>query len=454
MEEEEIKPKDIDISMVDIFILIIQDNQKMKEICNRTSKSFLPVINKPILFYQLEFLERQGIKKVKILIDKNDIASQSVLETYKGPIKYDLIPILKDKLGIFDTIKKRLDNKNFILIEGDSLLSFNLWELIDNHIDNNSILSLVLQQKEKKVNYMKKLREKIIDVFGIDFEHNNRVVYYKKHNLEENKSININNELLVRCPKINFLLRYLDAGFYIFNESIFDILESKAFTEKTSKLNMESLRDDFIPFLIKNTYSTSLNKILIDKYQNQILKANKIKIFAKLIQNEENINSEYVYKIYDYPSYISTIEEIQKPYDKIKPIFFQTKNNTKNYFENFRENIIQNLENNKKYNDNIPELQLISEDSYIADKINSLDQNAEIKKTVSDQNLKVAENSEIVECIIGLDSEIGKNCKLKKCIIGNNVNISDGSKITECVIGDNYNFKNENENEISDKILF
>ena len=76
MEEEEIKPKDIDISMVDIFILIIQDNQKMKEICNRTSKSFLPVINKPILFYQLEFLERQGIKKVKILIDKNDIASQ------------------------------------------------------------------------------------------------------------------------------------------------------------------------------------------------------------------------------------------------------------------------------------------------------------------------------------------------------------------------------------------
>ena len=217
---------------------------------------------------------------------------------------------------------------------------------------------------------------------------------------------------------------------------------------------MESLRDDFIPFLIKNTYSTSLNKILIDKYQNQILKANKIKIFAKLIQNEENINSEYVYKIYDYPSYISTIEEIQKPYDKIKPIFFQTKNNTKNYFENFRENIIQNLENNKKYNDNIPELQLISEDSYIADKINSLDQSAEIKKTVSDQNLKVAENSEIVECIIGLDSEIGKNCKLKKCIIGNNVNISDGSKITECVIGDNYNFKNENENEISDKILF
>ncbi len=217
---------------------------------------------------------------------------------------------------------------------------------------------------------------------------------------------------------------------------------------------MESLRDDFIPFLIKNTYSTSLNKILIDKYQNQILKANKIKIFAKLIQNEENINSEYVYKIYDYPSYISTIEEIQKPYDKIKPIFFQTKNNTKNYFENFREKIIQNLENNKKYNDNIPELQLISEDSYIADKINSLNQSAEIKKTVSDQNLKVAENSEIVECIIGLDSEIGKNCKLKKCIIGNNVNISDGSKITECVIGDNYNFKNENEDEISDKILF
>ena len=454
MEEKEEKPKDIDVSMVDIFILIIQDNEYMTEICKRTNKSFLPVINKPILFYQLEFLERQGIKKVKLLISKDDIETKRALDSYQGPIKYDFIPILKDKLGVFDVIKKRLDYKNFILIEGDSILSFNLWELIDNHIDNNNILSLVLQKKENKLNYLKKWREKTVDVYGIDLEHNNRIVYYKKQSLEDHRNISMKKELLNRCPKMNILVKYIDIGFYIFNDSIFDILESQKFKIKSSEINMESIRQDFIPYLIKQTFSKTLNTILIDKYQNQLLKANKIKICAKLIQNTEGITSEYVYKIYDYPSYLSIIEEIQKPYDKIKPIFFQTKNNTKNYFANFREKIIENLENNKRYNDTIPELELISEDSYIADKINKIEKKTKIKKTVIDQNLKVDENTEIIGCIIGLDSEIGKNCKLKNCIIGDNVIIADGSEISDCIIGDNYNFKNEEQTPVSEQILF
>ena len=184
-----------------------------------------------------------------------------------------------------------------------------------------------------------------------------------------------------------------------------------------------------------------------------MLKSNRIKICAKLIQNSDGITGEYVYKIYDYPSYLSVIEEIQKPYDKIKPLFFQTKNNTKNHFTNFREQILQNLENNKRFNDNIPDLELISDDCYIADKINKIEKKVKIKKTVTDQNLKVDENSEIIGCIIGLDSEIGKNCKLKNCIIGDNVVITDNSEISDCIIGDNYNFKNEEQKPVSEQIL-
>ena len=456
MENEDGKPKDIDISMVDIFILIIQDNKYFNEICKRTNKSFLPVINKPILFYQLEFLERQKINKVKILIKEDDIETKRALDTYQGPIKYDFITITKDKLGLFDVIKEKLDYKNFILIEGDSILSFNLWELIDNHIDNNNIVSLVLQQKENKLNCLKKLREKTVDIYGIDFEHNNRVVYYRKQNLDDHRNINIKKQLLNHCPKMNFLQKYIDIGLYIFNDSIFDILENKKFKEKISELNIESIREDFIPFLIKQTFSKTLNEILINKYQNQnlLLKANRIKIGAKLIQNADGITSEYAHKIYDYPSYLSIIEEIQKPYDKIKPIFFQTKNNAKNYFSNFKEKIIQNLENNKRYNDGIPELETISDDCYIADKINKIEQNSKIIKTVTDKNLKVGENTEIINCIIGIDSAIGNNCKLKNCIIGDNVIIEDDSEISESIIGDNYNFKNEEKTPISEQILY
>jgi len=109
--------------------------------------------------------------------------------------------------------------------------------------------------------------------------------------------------------------------------------------------------------------------ILIEKYNNELLKSNRIKIGSKLIDNNQKNLNEFCYKIYDFPSYLLTIEEIQKPYDEIKPIFFQTKNNIKNYFYNFSDKIEENLENSKKFSDGIAELEGISADSYISDGI-------------------------------------------------------------------------------------
>ena len=452
-ENSQKKLKNIDISIVDIFILIIPDSQYLKEICT-SSKSFLSVINKPILFYQLEFLERQGINKVKILANKDYIVIKQALDNYKGPIKYEFIE-LKEKLGLglFDAIKSNLDYKNFILIEGDSILSFNLWDMIDNHIDNNNLLSLVLQQKAD-ANYLKKFREKTVNIFGIDLDDNNRVVYYAKQNMDDHRNISIKKEILSHCKRMNLLFKYIDIGLYIFNDSIFDILKSPKFKEKTSKLNFESIKEAFIPYLIKQTFSKTLNMILIENYKNQLLKAKRVKISAKLIQNSDDINSEFCYKIYDYPSYLQIIKEIQKPYEQIKPIFFQTKNNSKNYFSNFKDKIIDNLTNNKKFNEEIPELSLISDDTYIADVIKSIEEGAKINKSVVDKNLKIDKNSEIINCIIGLDAEIGKNCEIKNCIIGDNAKIADESKISECIIGESYNFTNEKKIEVSEQILY
>ena len=453
MEHKE-KSKDLDISIIDIFILLVQNNKYMKEICNRASLSFLQVLNKPILFYQLEFLERQGIKKVKIIIDKNDVESKPILDSFKGKIEYDIIPINTEKLDLFEVIRRRLDHNNFILIEGDSILSFDFWKFIENHLNNNNILSMVLQKQDSGVKYLKKWREKTSYLYGIDFENNNRIVFFKKNNVDDNRNITIKKKILKRCPKIDFFTKYFDVGFYIFNNSIFDVLEIQKVKEKELELNIESIKEEFIPLLIENTFLKDFNLDLIEKHNNQLLQANRIKICAKLIDNNDNINSEYIYKIYDYPSYISTIGEIQKPIDNIRKIYLQTKNNTKNYFANFEQKILDNLDNNKKYNNEIPELELISDNCYLADKINSISNSAKIEKTVSSQNLKVDENSFIEGCLIRLDSEIGKNCTLKNCIIGDNVIIADNSKISDCVIGDNYNFKNENKKEVSEEIFY
>lgn len=139
------------------------------------------------------------------------------------------------------------------------------------------------------------------------------------------------------------------------------------------------------------------------------------------------------------------------PYEEIRPIFFQTENNETNYFMNFADKIRDNLENNKKYNDNIPEIQLISKESYIADKVKDIQKGVVISKTVANKSLKVSEGTKLISCVIGENATIGKNCKLTNCIIGESSVIGDNCVISDCVIADNYNI-NENSN-FTEKIL-
>lgn len=440
--------KDIDISIVDIFILLIDDKNLMKEICDKTIKSFLPIMNKPILFYQLEFLERQNIKEVHLLVNKdNFVLTNTLTSGYFGPIKIDLIEINDQGLDIFTKIKSKLTKNNFILIEGDSILSFNLSEFLDFHIDNKNLVSLILQKKDLNFTKFAFSKDETLNAFGVDEDNNNKIVFYNKRKPDSNDALKINKEILKRCECFKLLLNYMDVGFYIFNDSVFHIIDAindKDTKDKNEqkikiKVDIESIKEDFIPFLVKNTFYKKLNMVLINNYDGGLLKANRIRINAKIINNDKNVESEYCYKIYDYPSYFATIEEIQKPYDDIRPIFFQTKNNEKNYFFNFAEKIQENIENKKRYNDGIPELANISENSYIASKGEKIEKGVKINKTVAQPNMEIKEGSQVISCLIGTNSVIGKNCKLTNCIIGKDTSIGDNCEISECIISDSYN---------------
>ena len=453
-----ISSKDIDIQMFDVFILLIDDFNAMKDLCTLTKKSFLPVINKPILFYQLEFLERHNIKEVHLLQTDDDLEkSKTFISTYIGKIKLDLIEIkveALDTLVIFNAIKNKLTKKNFILIEGDSILSFNFDEFINYHIDNKNLLSMILQKKEAELEKMKPFREEVTESFGIDTNENNRVVFYNKKKKDEGELV-INKRIFKRFNSFNLLLNHIDVGFYIFNNAIFDLIESikiKMESEKEEKKSslksINNLKEGFIPYLIKKTFSKDLNMVLIEKYANTLLNAERVKIGSKIINND---GDEYCYKIYDYPSYLNIIEEIHKQYGDIKLVFFQTKNNLKNYFYNFEKKIQENLENNKKFSDGIPEIEKFSADSYIADGIEKIEKNVVVSKSVGDKNLNIQEGSKLIGCIIGQNSKIGKNSKLSNCILGKFCEIGDNCNISECVIADYYKV-NDNTN-VNQKIL-
>lgn len=446
MSSEQTK-KNIDISNVDVFILINNVTDDLKEICPGSSKSFLKVLNKRLLFYQLEFFERQGIKKVNLILSGDIIlVTDLYLKEYKG-VQINKIPFDSDKdiYYLFSKIKEHSTKNNFIIVDGDSLFSFDLFEFIDNHIDNRNLISMILQKKNLKELKLSFLKREKIDIFGIGSE-DNRVLFYaqKEKESDNNEKLRVPKNILQHCPNIKLLFNYIDGGFYIINKSIFDIIDNEYF--KKDRENMKTFNNELFPYLIKKSFSKNLNMILINKLAGLkdkdkfSLLAKRITIKAKIIDNirNDNLSNDYYCKIIDYPTYLSTIEEIQTPYEKILPMFFQTENNDKNYFMNFIKKIGDNLNNGKAFNDGIEQLECFTADSYVAvgENIESLkiEKGSRVIRSVTGVDLNLNEGAKITSCLIGDGVEIGKDCKITNCVVGEGVVIKEGCVISDCVI--------------------
>ena len=461
----ELEKRNIDIQLFDVFILIIDSKNIMEEICAKEFKSFLPVINKPILIYQLEYLQRNQIKKVNLLVNKDDFKKlQSLIYFYSCSIQIDIIEITNYGTDIFNAIEKNRTQSDVILIEGDIILDFDLWKFYDSHLINDNLVTLILQKRKKESSEEQKRKkesskEKKLEVgedktkyaFGLDENDNNHIILHK---ILKNKDDNllVGKKLLNYSPNFKLVLNYIDVGIYIFNEKIFNLVKNlTSYYEeknKSKKEIFENLKEKFIPFLINKSYSKRIFKMCNNENDKQ--KSNqKFKIRCKLIDNENG--EEYCYKVYDYPSYLYLIEEIQKPYDNIRDIFFPTKNNGKNYFLNFENQIKKNIDNRCKFSENIPELNGISKDSYIHENITKIDKGISIEKSVINKNLRLGENSKIISCVIGFNCNIGHNCELTNCVIGNNTVIGDNCQISGCIIANDY--KVEEKTNVSKEIL-
>ena len=428
--------KTLNISNISIFILVTPYDEELTEICE--NKSLLNVLNKPLLTYQLEFLERNNIKEVTIITNKTFLKNiEEILISYEGELKINTLTTNNKGINILNFIKKEIKHNNFILMSAESLLYFDLFKLLDSHIDNRALVTLVLNNynyNNQKLNFLKK---KDINVFGIEDNNSSnlkKIVFLTNRESDDSQNINISNKVFKHSYNYGFdLLSYEDIHFYIFNKNIYQILESQKYINNSKKF--KTINHDLIPYLIEKAYSKEFNTLLINSSKNNIGLVNRINIRSKLINLNEG---EFVYSIRDYQRLISVIDEIRKPYEEIPLIFFQTRNNTKNYFMNFAQQIQNNINNKKNFNDHINEISSISFDSYIADPVISIGKGSRINRTIGGQNLTVQEKSKIISCLIYDNVNIGKDCNITNCIIGENATIGNNCVLSDCVIASNY----------------
>ena len=79
--------------------------------------------------------------------------------SYEGKLQIKILKKSNRGINILNSIKNEIKHNNFVLMSIESLLYFDLFKLVDEHIDNRSLIILVLNNYNydtQKLNFLKK----------------------------------------------------------------------------------------------------------------------------------------------------------------------------------------------------------------------------------------------------------------------------------------------------------
>lgn len=207
---------------------------RLGKITRQTPKPLIRINQKPFIFYLIENLYRQGIRKFFIL---TFYKHQKFIKTLPRKYKNATIQIVKEKkklgtAGSINNIKKKLD-QSFFVVNGDTYFDINLRDL--ENITNNSRSSI-----------------------GIS------IINSQEH--KDYKSYKINNENeVIGYKKTNSKSKLVCGGIYFFKRKIFN---------KFKKYEILDIDKDLIEKNLKK-------KIIAKKYKSDFIDIGSIKSLRK-----------------------------------------------------------------------------------------------------------------------------------------------------------------------------
>ena len=141
-------------------------NTELRPFTDMMPKCLLPVKAKPILFHNLEWLQKNHIDEVIITTSYHHNQIELALKKYQieGLFSVDLkINIHKQSGGVgsaqsLKTLSHKLDGADFLFLDGGNLYNFDIEKYYSNHKNNGkliSILSHMTMEDSKYKNFIK-----------------------------------------------------------------------------------------------------------------------------------------------------------------------------------------------------------------------------------------------------------------------------------------------------------
>eukprot|EP01100_Stratorugosa_tubuloviscum_P012496 TRINITY_DN595_c1_g2_i2.p1 TRINITY_DN595_c1_g2~~TRINITY_DN595_c1_g2_i2.p1 ORF type:complete len:514 (-),score=178.21 TRINITY_DN595_c1_g2_i2:80-1621(-) len=365
------------------------------------TKSLLPILNRPLLSYQLQFCENVGFSE--IIITTNPIAAPYITNYLNEswphlPTKVLVCPSNIGSAQVLFRIKNHITT-DFIVMSGDLIIKQDfLRHMADLHQNQHSMLTLLLSTNLNPTGQPNTSNINQTSTFaGLDRE---KIVFYAD-NTDDNgtlKNLVIPKYILTRHQNLSFHNNLADSHFYMFSKRIFTLLENE------NQKEIHNIQKDLISLIVKKQFQKIKspiqpqpeNSLDYSQSSKQVLTP---ELVFKMSRSFQSASREKAVHQNTFSCYAYILENI--PCYRV--------NNIQSYVSANREGARGKL----GYLPNEP----ANKSTYIA------------------TNALIGNKVQIgTECIIGTGTVIGDNSIIKKSIIGNHCKIGNAVKITNSII--------------------
>lgn len=118
-------------------------------------KPVMPLVNRPILAYQIELLKRAGITDIILSLNYQPDKIQAVIgngEKYGVKIRYVVEPEPRGTAGAVKFAEEFI-NQTTVILNGDNLINLDIAKVTKFHQQNNAVATIVLQRIENPIGY-------------------------------------------------------------------------------------------------------------------------------------------------------------------------------------------------------------------------------------------------------------------------------------------------------------
>ncbi|KAG2173592.1 hypothetical protein INT43_005010 [Umbelopsis isabellina] len=374
-------------------------------------KALLPVANKPLISYTLDWLEKAGITDAIVLTQTMANAQQKIAaylaRGYQGGVHCNLIGVDED-FGTADAIRSIADRitTDFIVLPCDLHTELVPRDFLDHHRISNPTMSALIYEATKGEKGFPGKEDDTAQYIGIDAAES-RLIHLADYDSSEDE-VSLRMSMLWRFPRVKLHMNLQDAHLYIFKHWVLDVIKAK---EKIS-----SIRQDLVPLIIKCQYQRKLVEVEeMDKYAKS----------DDLLDTALSLST--VYDEFD--------ETLLNQHDPFKTYF---KSNIKAHAFVYRGGYCGRANTIPKYNDmnRLASKQGLSI-KRIADTAEVTQKPLIGNDSVVGEYTKVAEKSSVKRSVIGAHCIIGKNVKIANSIIMDHVVIEDSVKLDGCIVCNN-----------------